>query len=72
MDSETARYLRALKKVNIAMLDGLKLELITMKTWDDTEQVQRESIIGYLKTIYRTKKHRQRGEKSRGKTYCIG
>lgn len=66
MEPETTMHLWALREVNLAMLDGLKLALITMKTWDDTEQVQRESIIGSLEqlvaqteTIYQSGDYRQ-------------
>jgi hypothetical protein len=48
MDSENMMHPWALREINVAMLDGLKLALITMQSWDSLAQDPKDSIIDSL------------------------
>ena len=51
MSDETLDYLRALRKVNEALTDGLDTAVFVMEKWDELSPDRRRSMIGTLKSL---------------------
>jgi hypothetical protein len=54
MDDKTLRYLWALRKINEAMLVGLKTAIETFEKWDDYTPEKRNIILEAMKTLVST------------------
>jgi len=51
MDDQTIKHLWALRKVNLALISGLKGVLLLMEQWDDLSSEKRLSMIESLKAM---------------------
>ena len=51
MDNETVKHLWALRKVNEALLEGLKTAIFVLKNKDDLSEKRRKSLIESLERL---------------------